>query len=150
MCRSTRIIRSAHRLHAGGHGGPGAADAGELAGAVAGLCRANRLPDADWAEIARERADNPKVPVGARNLAYVIYTSGSTGRPKGMLHRASQCGAAGEEHAYYSSWVRMSVPAVRSDRLRCFTLRAVGQLLDGAPARGVPRGAASLEELAAA
>ena len=46
--------------------------------------------DADWAEIARERADNPKVPVGARNLAYVIYTSGSTGRPKGTCieHRS--------------------------------------------------------------
>ena len=46
--------------------------------------------DADWREIARERADNPKVEVGARNLAYVIYTSGSTGRPKGTCieHRS--------------------------------------------------------------
>jgi amino acid adenylation domain-containing protein/FkbM family methyltransferase len=40
--------------------------------------------DTDWAEIARERKDNPKVPLGARNLAYVIYTSGSTGQPKGV------------------------------------------------------------------
>ncbi|HLM68811.1 MAG TPA: amino acid adenylation domain-containing protein, partial [Longimicrobium sp.] len=42
--------------------------------------------DASWAEIEREPADNPRVPVGPSNLAYVIYTSGSTGRPKGVMN----------------------------------------------------------------
>jgi len=40
--------------------------------------------DRDWAEIARESADNPESGVTSDNLAYVIYTSGSTGRPKGV------------------------------------------------------------------
>ncbi|HVH13182.1 MAG TPA: amino acid adenylation domain-containing protein, partial [Longimicrobium sp.] len=36
------------------------------------------------AEIARERADDPRSGVSPRNLAYLIYTSGSTGAPKGV------------------------------------------------------------------
>jgi amino acid adenylation domain-containing protein/non-ribosomal peptide synthase protein (TIGR01720 family) len=41
--------------------------------------------DSDWADIAKEREDNP-VQIGTpENLAYVIYTSGSTGKPKGVL-----------------------------------------------------------------
>ena len=40
--------------------------------------------DADWEEIARERAENPAPTATPQNLAYVIYTSGSTGRPKGV------------------------------------------------------------------
>src|SRR5262245_1717384 len=48
--------------------------------------------DADWAEIAGESEDNPKVALGAHNLAYVIYTSGSTGTPKGVcITHASLC-----------------------------------------------------------
>ncbi|HEX8696795.1 MAG TPA: amino acid adenylation domain-containing protein, partial [Longimicrobium sp.] len=45
--------------------------------------------DADAAEIARQSAARPRVPVAPGHLAYVIYTSGSTGRPKGvaMPHR---------------------------------------------------------------
>ncbi|HEU4559898.1 MAG TPA: amino acid adenylation domain-containing protein, partial [Longimicrobium sp.] len=45
--------------------------------------------DADAAEIARQSAARPRVPVAPDHLAYVIYTSGSTGRPKGvaMPHR---------------------------------------------------------------
>ncbi|WP_420130151.1 amino acid adenylation domain-containing protein, partial [Longimicrobium sp.] len=34
--------------------------------------------------IARERADDPRSGVSARNLGYLIYTSGSTGVPKGV------------------------------------------------------------------
>ena len=41
--------------------------------------------DADWADIAREREDNPVQISSPENLAYVIYTSGSTGKPKGVL-----------------------------------------------------------------
>jgi amino acid adenylation domain-containing protein len=46
--------------------------------------------DADWPEIARESAENPKSLARADNLAYVIYTSGSTGEPKGVriAHRS--------------------------------------------------------------
>ncbi|HET7228485.1 MAG TPA: amino acid adenylation domain-containing protein [Longimicrobium sp.] len=40
--------------------------------------------DADAAEIARQSADRPRLPVAPGNLAYVIYTSGSTGEPKGV------------------------------------------------------------------
>ena len=40
--------------------------------------------DADWEEIARERAENPAPTATPQNLVYVIYTSGSTGRPKGV------------------------------------------------------------------
>jgi len=56
----------------------------------AGAARVVRLDaDADAAEVARESAERPRVPVAADHLAYVIYTSGSTGRPKGvaMPHR---------------------------------------------------------------
>ncbi|HEX7240528.1 MAG TPA: non-ribosomal peptide synthetase, partial [Longimicrobiaceae bacterium] len=54
----------------------------------AGEARVVRV-DADAAEIARESAERPRVPVAPDHLAYVIYTSGSTGRPKGvaMPHR---------------------------------------------------------------
>ncbi|HEX8244151.1 MAG TPA: amino acid adenylation domain-containing protein, partial [Longimicrobium sp.] len=41
--------------------------------------------DAEWEEIAGERADDPASGVFPGNLAYVIYTSGSTGRPKGVM-----------------------------------------------------------------
>ena len=41
--------------------------------------------DADWAMIARERADEPKTAVSPANLSYLIYTSGSTGKPKGVM-----------------------------------------------------------------
>ena len=40
--------------------------------------------DTDWAELERERADDPAVAPTADDLAYVIYTSGSTGEPKGV------------------------------------------------------------------
>jgi amino acid adenylation domain-containing protein len=45
--------------------------------------------DADAAQIARQSAARPRVPVAPDHLAYVVYTSGSTGRPKGvaMPHR---------------------------------------------------------------
>ncbi len=42
--------------------------------------------DADWPEIAKESAANPRSAAGAQNLAYMIYTSGSTGRPKGAMN----------------------------------------------------------------
>lgn len=40
--------------------------------------------------MAAQRAENPRIEVGADNLAYLIYTSGSTGTPKGVMvaHRA--------------------------------------------------------------
>ncbi|HMK91070.1 MAG TPA: amino acid adenylation domain-containing protein, partial [Methylocystis sp.] len=41
--------------------------------------------DADWAEIARESAENLVSRALPQHLAYVIYTSGSTGRPKGVM-----------------------------------------------------------------
>ncbi|HYO59265.1 non-ribosomal peptide synthetase [Archangium sp.] len=41
--------------------------------------------DAEWAKIARQPEESPRVEVGPENLAYVIYTSGSTGKPKGVL-----------------------------------------------------------------
>jgi amino acid adenylation domain-containing protein len=40
--------------------------------------------DEELVEIARERGENPGLPLSPKNLAYVIYTSGSTGRPKGV------------------------------------------------------------------
>jgi amino acid adenylation domain-containing protein/thioester reductase-like protein len=40
--------------------------------------------DADWPDIAREKAESPAVHSGPDHLAYVIYTSGSTGVPKGV------------------------------------------------------------------
>ncbi|HEX4965432.1 MAG TPA: amino acid adenylation domain-containing protein [Thermoanaerobaculia bacterium] len=43
--------------------------------------------DRDHAEIDREDASDPEVPVTAGHAAYVIYTSGSTGRPKGVVVR---------------------------------------------------------------
>jgi amino acid adenylation domain-containing protein len=47
--------------------------------------------DADWAEIAKEREDNPASAVLPQDLAYVLFTSGSTGRPKGVAleHRSA-------------------------------------------------------------
>jgi amino acid adenylation domain-containing protein len=47
--------------------------------------------DADWADIARESAENPNTPVQPAHLAYVLFTSGSTGRPKGVAleHRSA-------------------------------------------------------------
>ena len=38
--------------------------------------------DADWAEMANEREDNPPLRASAANLAYIIYTSGSRGKPE--------------------------------------------------------------------
>ncbi|MGG0815881.1 non-ribosomal peptide synthase/polyketide synthase [Paenibacillus alvei] len=40
--------------------------------------------DSDWARIAQESDEAPKVAVSTANLAYIIYTSGSTGQPKGV------------------------------------------------------------------
>jgi amino acid adenylation domain-containing protein len=40
--------------------------------------------DTDWADIAREREENPLSHAAPKNLAYVLFTSGSTGRPKGV------------------------------------------------------------------
>lgn len=40
---------------------------------------------ADWLEITRRRADQPKSRTVPENLAYMLYTSGSTGTPKGTL-----------------------------------------------------------------
>ena len=47
--------------------------------------------DADWAEVARARGENPARLATPDNAAYVIYTSGSTGKPKAvaMPHRAA-------------------------------------------------------------
>jgi len=41
--------------------------------------------DADWAEIAKQSQDNPRLLASASNLAYIIYTSGSSGTPKGVM-----------------------------------------------------------------
>ncbi|HYG63468.1 MAG TPA: amino acid adenylation domain-containing protein, partial [Thermoanaerobaculia bacterium] len=46
--------------------------------------------DADWREVARERAVRPGLPAGRadpESAAYLIYTSGSTGLPKGVQVR---------------------------------------------------------------
>jgi amino acid adenylation domain-containing protein/non-ribosomal peptide synthase protein (TIGR01720 family) len=41
--------------------------------------------DAEWEQIAQQRADNPEDQTKPDDAAYVIYTSGSTGRPKGAV-----------------------------------------------------------------
>ena len=41
--------------------------------------------DADWPEISRESAIDPKPVACGANPAYIIYTSGSTGKPKGVI-----------------------------------------------------------------
>lgn len=43
--------------------------------------------DAQWSEIAKQPAGNPRAEIGPQNLAYVIYTSGSTGKPKGAMNQ---------------------------------------------------------------
>lgn len=47
------------------------------------------LMDADWNEIAKERAENLPPSCNGESLAYVMYTSGTTGKPKGVavVHR---------------------------------------------------------------
>ena len=42
--------------------------------------------DRDWANTAKESANNPIKTATAENLAYTIYTSGSTGMPKGAMN----------------------------------------------------------------
>jgi amino acid adenylation domain-containing protein/FkbH-like protein/non-ribosomal peptide synthase protein (TIGR01720 family) len=42
--------------------------------------------DRDWANIAKESANNPIKTATAENIAYTIYTSGSTGMPKGAMN----------------------------------------------------------------
>ena len=103
--------------------------------------------DADWAEIARERADNPKVPVGARNLAYVIYTSGSTGRPKGTCieHRSVVRLVKNTNYIELGpDEVFLQFAPISFD---ASTLELWGSLLNGAKLVVCPAGRLSLEEL---
>jgi amino acid adenylation domain-containing protein len=103
--------------------------------------------DADWAEIARECADNPKVPVGARNLAYVIYTSGSTGRPKGTCieHRSVVRLVKNTNYIELGpDEVFLQFAPISFD---ASTLELWGSLLNGAKLVVCPAGRLSLEEL---
>jgi amino acid adenylation domain-containing protein len=45
------------------------------------------LLDANWSNIAQQRAELPDSGARPDNLAYLLYTSGSTGRPKGVMGR---------------------------------------------------------------
>jgi amino acid adenylation domain-containing protein len=104
--------------------------------------------DADWPEIAREREDDPKVRVSARNLAYVIYTSGSTGRPKGTCieHRSVVRLVKSTNYVELGSQeVFLQFAPLSFD---ASTFELWGSLLNGAKLVVCPAGALSLKELA--
>ena len=107
------------------------------------------LLDAAAADVARESAADPGVPVGAQELAYVVYTSGSTGTPKGVAvpHRAVVRLARG------GSWVRLdageTVLQLAPVAFDASTFEIWGALLNGARLVVFPAGTPSPAELGA-
>jgi amino acid adenylation domain-containing protein len=66
--------------------------------------------DAEWPEIEKRGAGDPRVGVEPAGLAYVIYTSGSTGRPKGVM-------ISHEAIANHTVWMRKLCGMSAADRL---------------------------------
>ncbi len=95
--------------------------------------------DTDWAQIARQSADNPEVTTTADSLAYVIYTSGSTGTPKGVEIRHRAINRLVRDTDYYQVDASDRIAQASSNSFDAATFEVWGALLNGAQLVGIDK-----------